>query len=70
MRSGAGLARDMLYTGRLLKGRDLGATPAGRYVSPRAAVRERAGDLAEEMARAGRESLMELKKILAAASPA
>ena len=62
---GAGLARDMLYTGRLLKGRDLGATPTGRYVSPRAFVRERALALAEEIAGASRDALMELKKILA-----
>lgn len=62
---GAGLAREMLYTGRLLKGRDLGATPTGRYVSPRASVPERARALAEEIAGTSRDALIELKKILA-----
>ena len=61
---GEPLGREMLYTGRLLKGREL-AGPAARYVSPRAQVVARALALAEEIATAPRAALVELKRMLA-----
>jgi polyketide biosynthesis enoyl-CoA hydratase PksI len=61
---GGSLAREMLYTGRLLKGRDL-AGVVGRHVVPRARVVDRAIALAEEMATAPRAALVELKRVLA-----
>lgn len=61
---GGSLAREMLYTGRLLKGRDLGG-PLARYVAPRAQVVSRAVVLAQEVATAPRAALVELKRALA-----
>lgn len=61
---GGPLAREMLYTGRLLKGREL-AGPSARYVVPRALVVERAAALAGEIAEAPRPALVELKRMLA-----
>jgi polyketide biosynthesis enoyl-CoA hydratase PksI len=63
---GGPLAREMLYTGRLLKGRELAETIGRRRVAPRAEVRARALALAEEMAAAPRATLLELKSLVAA----
>ena len=63
---GGPLAREMLYTGRLLKGRELAETIGRRRVAPRAEVRARALQLAEEMARAPRATLLELRRLVAA----
>lgn len=62
---GAPLAREMLYTGRLLKGRELAAAGCARYVVPRSEVRPRAMALAEEIALAPRAALIELRHVLA-----
>jgi enoyl-CoA hydratase/carnithine racemase len=60
---GARLARELLFTGRLVKGRDLAA--AGfPSVAPRADLRRRALALAEEVAAAPREALTALKSML------
>ncbi len=58
---GAALAREMLFTGRLVKGRDL---PLHSY--PRSEVVTRARALAEEIASAPREVLLKLKQATAA----
>ncbi len=65
---GAPLAREMLFTGRLFKGRELKAAggPLAHAVHPRAAVRERALAVAREMAAAPREASVLLKRALAA----
>jgi polyketide biosynthesis enoyl-CoA hydratase PksI len=63
---GGPLAREMLYTGRLLKGRELSEGFGRRRVAPRAEVRARALQLAEEMAAAPRATLLELKSLVAA----
>jgi len=61
---GARLARELLFTGRLVKGRELEA--AGfPGVAPRADLRRRALDLAREVAAAPREALVALKSMLA-----
>lgn len=58
-------ARELLFTGRLVKGRELKAAgfPA---VFPKIDVRRRALDLAHEVAAAPREALLALKAMLAA----
>ena len=48
---GGPLAREMLYTGRLLKGRELAAGPCARYVAPRREVRTIPGALPPPPAR-------------------
>lgn len=63
---GGPLGREMLYTGRLLKGRELAETIGRRRVAPRSEVRARALRLAEEMARAPRATLVELRNLVAA----
>jgi polyketide biosynthesis enoyl-CoA hydratase PksI len=61
---GARLARELLFTGRLLKGRELQAAGA-HAVLPKAEVRARALQLAAEVAAAPREALLALKAMLA-----
>jgi polyketide biosynthesis enoyl-CoA hydratase PksI len=61
---GARLARELLFTGRLVKGRELAAAGYAAVV-PRALVRRRALDLAAEVAAVPREALLELKAMLA-----
>jgi enoyl-CoA hydratase/carnithine racemase len=60
---GPRFARELLFTGRMVKGRDLAAR--GAHVLPRADVRRRALALAEEVAAAPREALVRLKAMLA-----
>jgi len=64
---GAPLARELLFTGRLLKGRELKAACGGiaHAIIPRAEVRGRALAIAREMAQAPREALVLLKAALA-----
>jgi enoyl-CoA hydratase/carnithine racemase len=64
---GAPLARELLFTGRMLKGGEIrsAGVPLSGAVSPRAKVRPRALALAEELASAPRASLELLKKELA-----
>jgi 4-carboxy-3-alkylbut-2-enoyl-[acp] decarboxylase len=58
-------ARELLFTGRLVKGRELKA--AGfQAVAAKADLRRRALDLAQEVAAAPREALLALKAMLAA----
>ena len=59
---GAHLARELLFTGRLVKGRELRGSIT---VCPRAEVEARAGALAQEMAAAPRAALVLLKQTLA-----
>ncbi|MET0556489.1 MAG: enoyl-CoA hydratase-related protein [Vicinamibacteria bacterium] len=61
---GGPLAREMLYTGRLLKGRELAEAGCRRFVAPRAQVTARAHALAEEMARTPRATLLELRRMV------
>lgn len=65
---GAPLGRDLLFTGRLLTGREIraNACPLSHAVRPRAEVRDRAVALAREMAEAPRAALALLKETLAA----
>jgi enoyl-CoA hydratase/carnithine racemase len=60
---GARLAHELLFTGRLVKGRELKAAgfPA---VAPKADLRRRALDLAREIAGVPREALLSLKAML------
>lgn len=60
---GPRLARELLFTGRTVKGRDL--APRGAHVLPKADVRGRALSLAEQVAAAPREALVRLKAMLA-----
>jgi enoyl-CoA hydratase/carnithine racemase len=60
---GPRLARELLFTGRMVKGRELAAR--GAHVLPKAEVRKRALALAEEVAAAPREALVRLKAMLA-----
>jgi enoyl-CoA hydratase/carnithine racemase len=61
---GPRLARELLFTGRLVKGRELKAAGfAG--VAPKADLRRRALELAHEVAAAPREALVRLKAMLA-----
>jgi len=62
---GAPLARELLYTGRLMKGRALKPV-LPHAVVPREQVIPRALDLAHEMADAPRETLVALKEMLTA----
>jgi enoyl-CoA hydratase/carnithine racemase len=59
---GAHLARELLFSGRLVKGRELRGAVT---VCPRAEVEARARALAEEMAAAPRTALVPLKQMLA-----
>lgn len=61
---GARAARELLFTGRVVKGRELKAA-AFAAVYPRADVRRRALELAREVAAAPREALLALKAMLA-----
>jgi polyketide biosynthesis enoyl-CoA hydratase PksI len=65
---GAPLARELLFTGRLMKGRELKAAggPIAPMVVPCAEVRPRAIAIAQELAEAPREALVLLKQTLAA----
>ena len=64
---GAPLARELLFTGRLVKGRELkeAGTPLSHAILPRAAVRAHALALAREIAGVPREALVLLKSTLA-----
>jgi enoyl-CoA hydratase/carnithine racemase len=62
---GARLARELLFTGRLMKGREISEATGFPAVAPRADLRRRALDLAAEVAGAPREALVELKTMLA-----
>jgi enoyl-CoA hydratase/carnithine racemase len=64
---GASLAREMLFTGRVLKGREIKATgaPIGHAIVPRNVVRSTALSLARDMAAAPRDALLLLKAALA-----
>jgi polyketide biosynthesis enoyl-CoA hydratase PksI len=63
---GAPLARELLFTGRLVKGRELkyAGSPLAHAILPRAEVRERALAVAAEIAQVPRESLRLLKSAL------
>lgn len=63
---GAPLARELLLTGRISKGRELKAAGGliAHAVAPRAEVRARAVAIAEEMAKVPREALVLLKRTL------
>jgi polyketide biosynthesis enoyl-CoA hydratase PksI len=65
---GALLARELLFTGRLMKGRELKAAggPIAPMVVPCAEVRSRAIAIAQEIAEAPREALVLLKQTLSA----
>ncbi|XRQ09901.1 enoyl-CoA hydratase-related protein [Actinomadura welshii] len=65
---GATLGREMLLTGRLLKGREIRAAgaPIGHGVVPRAGVRPAALRLAEEIADLPRDAVLLFKRYLAA----
>jgi len=64
---GASLARELLFTGRCVTGRELKecGVPLAHAIRPRREVRERALDVAREMAEAPREALVLLKRSLA-----
>jgi len=61
---GPPLARELLFTGRLVKGRELKPV-LSHAVRPRRDVRERAFELAREMAQAPRDALLALKAMFA-----
>jgi enoyl-CoA hydratase/carnithine racemase len=63
---GAPLAREMLFTGRLMKGHELKAAGGSlaHAIVPRAEVRRRAISIAQEIAEAPREALVLLKEAL------
>lgn len=65
---GAPLARELLFTGRLMKGRELKAIggPLAYAVVPRAEVRSHAISIAREAAKVPREALVLLKQTLVA----
>ena len=65
---GAPLARELLFSGRLVKGKELAATGGAlaHSVFPRTEVRERALGIAREIAEAPRTSLVLLKETLSA----
>lgn len=64
---GAPLARELLFTGRLMKGRELKAfgSPIAHAIVPRAEVRPRALSIAEEITKTSRTALALLKGTLA-----
>lgn len=64
---GGPLGRELLFSGRMLKGREIkdAHVPLSHAVMPRAAVRERAIAMATEFAAAPREALVLLKKRIA-----
>lgn len=64
---GAPFARELLLTGRLVKGHELRSAGGAiaRYVVPRAEVRSRALAIAEEIAEAPRVALVQMKRTLA-----
>jgi polyketide biosynthesis enoyl-CoA hydratase PksI len=59
-------AREMLFTGRVMKGRELAhpGGPLAHAVLPRAAVRRRALEIAGEIASIPRETLVALKRLV------
>lgn len=61
---GPHLGREMLFSGRVVKGRELVASPLAHAIMPRAFVRNRAVAIAEEMASAPRRALELLKRRL------
>ncbi len=63
---GEPLAREMLFTGRLMKGRELAraGTPLAHAVLPRTHVRSRALEIAGEIADVPRETLVALKRLI------
>lgn len=65
---GAPLARELLFTGRLLTGREIQqrGVPLSGQVLPRAGLRTQALDLAQQLADTPARSLRELKRTLAA----
>ena len=65
---GGPLARELLFTGRLIKGRELKqmGCPLAHAVMPRAEVNERALSIAREIADVPREALLRLKESLGA----
>jgi enoyl-CoA hydratase/carnithine racemase len=62
---GAALGRELVMTGRMLKGRELARTALGHAVVPRERVMARAQELAEELAGTSREAALLLKATLA-----
>ncbi len=64
---GAPLARELLFTGRLVKGRELkgGGGPLAHAIIPRVQVFERALAIATELSQVPRDSLLLLKSMLA-----
>jgi enoyl-CoA hydratase/carnithine racemase len=64
---GASLAREMLFTGRLFKGRELryAGAPLAHAIVPKEEIRDRAFAIAEEIADVPRQSLLLLKATLA-----
>jgi len=67
-RGGPALAREMLYTGKLYRGRELAGLPGGPElldrIVPRDRVRAEAEFKAHQVAQSPRNALMELKKLL------
>jgi polyketide biosynthesis enoyl-CoA hydratase PksI len=65
---GEPLAREMLFTGRLMKGREIAHAggPLAHAVYPRAQIRERALQIAGEIAEVPRPTLVELKRLILA----
>jgi polyketide biosynthesis enoyl-CoA hydratase PksI len=63
---GGARGRELLLTGRLVKGRELRGAPGVHAVVPRSAVRDTALAVARELAEAPRDALVLLKRILAA----
>lgn len=65
---GEPLAREMLFTGRLMKGRELARAGGSlaHAVVPRQDVRQRALEIADEIAGAPRETLVALKRLVLA----
>lgn len=63
---GEPLAREMLFTGRVMKGRELARAggPLAYAVLPREAVRRRALAIADEIAAVPRETLIALKRLV------
>lgn len=62
---GAPLARELIMTGRMLKGREFAGSMLGHAVVPRAEVLARAQELAEELGGTAREAALLLKSTLA-----
>jgi enoyl-CoA hydratase/carnithine racemase len=64
---GEPLARELLFTGRLMKGRELARAggPSAHAVRPRETVPRRALEIAQEIAAVPRETLIALKRLVA-----